>query len=58
MAKVYTPFRVEPDQALLLEQVARDRGVSRSEVLRELIRSLASTATQESESPLATSCQG
>lgn len=43
------PLRAEPDDVLLLSQVAANRGITRSKVLRELIRSLA--MAQESENP-------
>lgn len=37
---VYIPFKVTPEDAIMLNTVAQDRQATHSEVLRQLIRSL------------------
>ena len=43
---VFVPLRVAPSDALALNEVAKSRNVARSELIRELIRSLNASQRQ------------
>ncbi len=53
MAKysVLVPFRVSPEDALTLATAAKQHKLTRSDILRQLVRSLSKTALEEEIEP-------